>query len=301
MKKEVLELLITNPKGLYVDCTVGTGGHTEEILKAKANQNVSIIGMDRDGLALDIARKRLKVYGERVRLIQGNFGDMEKHLAGRKYDGFLLDLGISSLQLADSSRGFSYMKDAPIDMAMGEDGHSVRKMLAGATKEEISRILKEYGEERRHRMIAKSIVRMRDSEEIVRTGQLVEAVKEVIYPNRVYGALSRVFQAFRIWANEELDNLRLFLPQALELLNTRGRIAIISYHSLEDRIVKRFFVQEEKDCICPPSFPVCVCDKQAALRIITRKPVLPSQLEIEKNTRARSAKLRVAERIRNEQ
>jgi 16S rRNA (cytosine1402-N4)-methyltransferase len=174
-------------------------------------------------------------------------------------------------------------------------------MLAGATKEEISRILKEYGEERRHRMIAKSIVRMRDSEEIVRTGQLVEAVKEVIYPNRVYGALSRVFQAFRIWANEELDNLRLFLPQALELLNTRGRIAIISYHSLEDRIVKRFFVQEEKDCICPPSFPVCVCDKQAALRIITRKPVLPSQLEIEKNTRARSAKLRVAERIRNEQ
>ncbi len=297
MKREVLELLIKDPKGLYVDCTIGTGGHTEEILKSRTNQDVTVIGIDRDGLALDIAKKRLKGYQKRLKLVQGNFRDLEKHLAGRKYDGFLLDLGISSLQLADSSRGFSYMEDGPIDMAMGEDGSSVREMLSGAGQEEISRILKEFGEEKRHRVIAKSIVRARDLEEIVRTGQLVKAVKEVIYPNKIYGTLSRVFQAFRIWANDELENLRVFLPQAVRLLNTGGRIAIISYHSLEDRIVKRFFVHEEKDCICPPDFPVCVCDKQAKLRIITRQPVLPAPSEIEENTRARSAKLRVAERI----
>lgn len=300
MKKEVLEFLIKDPKGLYVDCTIGTGGHTEEILKSKTNQNVTVIGMDRDGLALDIARKRLKRYGKRLRLIQGNFRDLEKHLTGRKYDGFLLDLGISSLQLADRSRGFSYMEDGPIDMAMGEDGASVKEMLSGAGQEEISRILKEFGEERRHRMIAKSIVRTRDLEEIVRTRQLVDAVKEVIYPDKIYGTLSRVFQAFRIWANDELENLRGFLPQAVRLLNTGGRIAVISYHSLEDRIVKRFFVYEEKDCICPSDFPVCACDKQVKLRIITRQPVLPAPSEIEENTRARSAKLRVAERTQDE-
>jgi len=293
MKKEVLELLLKDPKGLYVDCTIGTGGHTEEILKSKTNQNVTVIGMDR-------ARKRLKGYGERLRLIQGNFRDLEKHLAGRKYDGFLLDLGISSLQLADKSRGFSYMEDGPIDMAMGEDGASVKEMLSIAGQEEISRILKEFGEERRHRMIAKSIVRTRELEEIVRTRQLVDAVKEVIYPDKIYGTLSRVFQAFRIWANDELENLRVFLPQAVRLLNTGGRIAVISYHSLEDRIVKRFFVHEEKDCICPPDFPVCACDKQAKLRIITRQPVLSAPSEIEENTRARSAKLRVAERTQDE-
>ena len=297
MKKEILDLLIKNPKGIYVDCTVGTGGHTEGILKAKGNRNISVVGIDRDGMALDIARKRLERYGERVKLIQGNFREIEEYLAGGRYDGFLLDLGISSLQLDDSCRGFSYMKDGPIDMAMGEDANSVSEMLSGADRRQISRIIKVYGEERKHGIIAESIVKMRGSEAIERTGQLVEAVKKVVSPNRLYSTLSRVFQAFRIWANDEIENLKIFLPQALRLLSPHGRIAVISYHSIEDRIVKRFFIHQAKSCVCPPDFPVCVCDKRSDLKIITNKPVLPSFSEIENNRRARSAKLRVAERI----
>src|SRR6056297_1314844 len=189
------------------------------------------------------------------------------------------------------------MKYGPFNMARREDAKPDSDMLSCADRRQISRIIKVYGEERKHGIIAESIVKMRGSEAIERTGQLVEAVKKVVSPNRLYSTLSRVFQAFRIWANDEIENLKIFLPQALRLLSPHGRIAVISYHSIEDRIVKRFFIHQAKSCVCPPDFPVCVCDKRSELKIITNKPVLPSFSEIENNRRARSAKLRVAERI----
>ena len=298
MKREVLDYLVTDPEGLYVDCTLGTGGHALEILRE--NRKARLIGVDRDGAALDLARERLSSFTPRVEFVLGNFREPGKYLGERRCDGFLLDLGISSFQLSDESRGFSYMKNGPLDMSMGSGSRSVIEFITSADSDMIKEVLKELGEVRTPGRIAKRIIEARDRQKIEETYQLRDVVAGVVPPHRLYGTLSRVFQALRIWANDEIGSLEDFLRNSLMYLKAGGRIVIISYHSLEDRLVKHFFREKAKGCICPPDFPVCTCGGKPELRIITARPVMPARDEIEANSRARSAKLRAAERISDE-
>lgn len=291
-----MELLLSRRSGLFVDGTVGTGGHTELILNT-AGPSAEVLGIDRDAGALEDARARLAGFGERVNLVCANFRDIARLLGGRKADGFLLDLGVSTYQLSDASRGFSYMANGPLDMAMGRDGFSVAEFISSSGEREIADVLRAYGEERRSRAIAREIVRFRDSRGMGSTLQLREAVAKVVPGRDVNGTLSRVFQALRVWANEELESLSEFLPAAVEHSNPGARIVVISYHSLEDRIVKRFFRQEAIGCVCPKDFPECRCGKLPRLTVLTRSAVRPSSEEIERNSRSRSAKLRAAERL----
>lgn len=296
MADVVVSFLLEKRGSCFIDATVGTGGHTEALCAAGGGR-MTVIGVDRDRTALETARSRLAPFGDRVRLVCGNFRDVARLVDTRGCDGFMLDLGLSSLQLEDDTRGFSYLRDGPLEMAMGEDGRSVRDLLATADVDEIGRILKEYGEVKRSRAVARRIVEARERERIERTRELRAVVERVIPQRGRMAALSRIFQAFRVWANEELDNLRAVLPDALDLLRPGGRLAVISYHSLEDRIVKRFFRREERGCICPPDIPECRCGRVPRLRVLTPKPIYPSAREIEENPRARSARLRVAEKI----
>jgi 16S rRNA (cytosine1402-N4)-methyltransferase len=296
LAEAAVELLLEGGAGLLVDGTAGTGGHTELILE-RSGESTEVLGIDRDPGAIEEARARLARFGTRLKLVCANFREITSILAGRKADGFLLDLGISTYQLSDAKRGFSYVANGPLDMAMGEDARSVEEFVASADERSLARVLREYGEERRSRAIARNIVRSRDSRGMGSTLQLREAVERAAPREDVNGTLSRVFQALRIWANGELESLAAFLPQAVEMSNPGARIVIISYHSLEDRIVKRFFRQEEHGCICPKDFPECRCGKSPRLAIVTRSAVRPSPEEIERNSRARSAKLRAAERL----
>jgi 16S rRNA (cytosine1402-N4)-methyltransferase len=296
LAETAVDLLVARPGGLFVDGTAGTGGHTELIL-ARAGEGSHVIAIDRDPGAIEAARGRLATFGARLALVRGNFRDIPAILGGRKADGFLLDLGVSTFQLSDATRGFSYQRSGPLDMAMGEDGRSVEELIARADEREIAGVLREYGEERRSRAIAREIARRRDAQGIRSTLQLREAVAKVAPADDLNGTLSRVFQALRIWANEELESLAAFLPRSVELTNPGGRIVIISYHSLEDRAVKRFFREEALGCTCPKDFPVCRCGKLPRLKVLTRSAVRPSAEEIERNTRARSARLRAAERL----
>ncbi|MCK4538082.1 MAG: 16S rRNA (cytosine(1402)-N(4))-methyltransferase RsmH [Candidatus Krumholzibacteria bacterium] len=296
MVEEVTGYLITDPEGIYVDATLGLGGHTESFLKA-AGPKARVIGIDLDENAIRMARERLAEYGERVTYVCGNFRDIDTHLGGGKYNGILVDLGMSSFQISDRERGFSYMEDGPLGMSMGTEGRSVRSLLADGEEKEIADIIWRFGEEKKSRRIAKWIVKTRENEEIVSTSQLRLIVEKALPSRGLIGSLSRVFQAFRIWANDELENLRAFLPQAAALLIPGGRLAVLSYHSLEDRIVKNYFRQEEKGCICPPDFPQCNCGRVPTLKLLMRRAGKPSLEEIESNPRSRSARLRVAERL----
>ncbi len=293
---EVVRFLMTGREGTYIDGTVGTGGHAEAILEA-GGEGVGLVGIDRDPKALAVAAERLKKFGDRVRLVRGNFSDISKHLDGERCEGALLDLGISSLQIADGDRGFSYLEDGPLDMAMGPDDGDVQDLLDTVSERELAGIIREYGEERRSRAIAREIVGERSGGRIERTARLRAAIERVAPARDAVSTLARVFQALRIWANGELEALTAFLPTALELCTPGGRLVLISYHSLEDRIVKRFFRAEEKGCTCPSDFPECVCGKEPRLRVITRRPVVPGEEEISENPRARSARLRAAERL----
>jgi 16S rRNA (cytosine1402-N4)-methyltransferase len=281
---------------LLVDATVGTGGHTVRLLESGGPER-SVIGIDRDPKALQVASRRLSAYGERVHLVCGNFRRITALLDGRTCDGILLDLGVSSLQIADPHRGFSYLADGPLDMSMGSDGRPVIDLLASASEREIAQVLKMFGEERRSRAIARAIVRARERREITTSAELRHVVEHAVPARGLISTLARVFQSLRIWANEELESLKEFLPQAVESLNTGGCLVVISYHSLEDRVVKNFFRREEKGCICPSDIPTCRCGRQATLKILTRRPQRPTSVEVEGNPRARSAKLRAAERI----
>jgi 16S rRNA (cytosine1402-N4)-methyltransferase len=296
MVEEVTGYLITDPKGIYVDATLGLGGHTENFLKA-AGPEARVIGIDLDENAIRMARKRLAAFGERVTYVCGNFRDISTHLGGRKYNGILVDFGMSSFQIADRERGFSYMEDGPLDMSMGGDGRSVRSLLANGEEKEIANIIWRFGEEKKSRRIAKWIVKTRENEEIESTSQLRSIIEKASSSRGLIGSLSRVFQAFRIWANDELESIKVFLPQAAALLTPGGRLAVLSYHSLEDRIVKNYFRQEEKGCICPPDFPQCNCGRVPTLKLLMRRVGKPSMEEIESNPRSRSARLRVAERL----
>ncbi|MDD3642145.1 MAG: 16S rRNA (cytosine(1402)-N(4))-methyltransferase RsmH [Candidatus Krumholzibacteria bacterium] len=292
----VVRVMMTGQSGLFIDGTVGTGGHSAALLES-GPAGMSLLGIDRDPAALDEARTRLAPYGDRVTLVQGDFAEVERIAGGRECRGILLDLGISSLQIADRRRGFSYLEDGPLDMAMGPGGRSVADLLGTAGEAEIARVIREYGEERGSRRIAAEIVRERRRGPIERTGRLREAVERVSHPARIIPTLARVFQALRIWANRELEALQAFLPQALRLCVPGGRIAIISYHSLEDRMVKQFFRGESQGCQCPPDFPRCICGRTPTLRLLTRRPLTPDAAEKDSNPRARSARLRAAERM----
>ena len=294
----VIDLLNPIPGGRYVDGTLGAGGHSKGLLSASAPDG-QVVGFDRDPTALELAQKNLADFGERMIYIQDSYINFQSHLNNLNWhfvDGILLDLGLSSMQLDTPERGFSFREDGPLDMRFDpRQPLTAADLVNESSREELANIIFTYGEEKLARKIADAIIANRP---LVRTKDLAELIKKVARnPKSKTHPATRTFQALRIVVNRELEALEAFLPTALESLNTGGRLAIIAFHSLEDRIVKQFFRKESKDCICPPDFPVCVCDHQARLKELSRRPIRPEEEEISQNPRARSAKLRVAEKI----
>ncbi|GIW46646.1 MAG: ribosomal RNA small subunit methyltransferase H [Deltaproteobacteria bacterium] len=303
MVREVIEFLNPSPGGIYVDATLGLGGHTEAILKA-SGAKARVIGFDVDEQALSLAKKRLCAFSENVVFVNENFSRIEevlKSLGIEEVDGVVADLGLSSFQLEGSKRGFSFLRDEPLDMRMDKRiGVTAFNLINELDFEELYNIFKTYGEERWARRIARCIIRYRSQKPIKTTLELAEIVSEAIpkrfHPRGIHPA-TRVFQALRIAVNKELENLEVFLRKAIPLLKRGGKIAVISFHSLEDRKVKNVFREFSLSCICPPGLPVCGCGRRGMLRVLTRSPVRPSSQEVSNNPRARSAKLRVGERI----
>ncbi|BBA71477.1 Ribosomal RNA small subunit methyltransferase H [Geobacter sulfurreducens] len=303
MPAEVLEYLSPRPGGVYVDGTLGGAGHARLILEA-ASPDGMLIGFDRDPAALEVARERLASFGERFRPVPGNFSEMGRVLAELGVDGvdgFLLDVGVSSHQLDTAERGFSFLTDAPLDMRMNTLVPGTAADLVNDLDEhELARIIKEYGEERWARRIASFIVKARVDGPIERTLQLVDIIKGAIprgaWEERIHPA-TRTFQALRIAVNDELGSLERGLESALGLLRPGGRGVVISFHSLEDRIVKTMFRRYAQGCTCPKELPRCVCGGVPRLRILTGRPVMAGDAEVAENPRARSAKLRAAEKL----
>jgi len=301
--KEIIHALQPKSAGHYVDCTVGAGGHSAGILEASAPEGL-LLGFDLDPQALAIARERLAAFGERTRLVQDSYTHLSQVLAELRWPavaGILLDLGVSSMQLNTAERGFSFLQDAPLDMRFSPDSETTAADLVNNLDEvELADTIFRYGEDRNSRRIARAIVRARP----LRTTKALAAViagaatRQGESRGRIHPA-TRTFQALRIAVNQELAALETVLPQAVEALELGGRLAVISFHSLEDRIVKDFIRTETRDCICPPRQPVCTCGHKATLHEVTHKPIIPTEVEMKANSRARSAKLRVAERIRS--
>ena len=299
---ECIEGLNIRPDGIYVDGTLGGAGHSFQI--AARLKDGKLIGIDRDQVALKAAGERLSVYGERVQLVHSNFCHMAqvlKELNIQGVDGILLDLGVSSPQLDDGQRGFSYMVDAPLDMRMNSaDSLSAHTVVNTWSQEELKRILYNYGEERYAPQIAAAICRKRAEKPIETTLELVEIIKNAM-PSAALREkqhpAKRSFQAIRIAVNDELGAVEQIMADAVELLNPGGRLCIITFHSLEDRIVKLGMQDAAKGCTCPPNFPVCVCGKKPKVKLITKKPIVASDEELEENPRSRSAKLRICEKI----
>jgi 16S rRNA (cytosine1402-N4)-methyltransferase len=300
--RETIELLAAERGGLFVDCTVGLGGHSEAILQASADAQV--LGIDRDDEALELARKRLAQYGSRFRAVHADFRELTRVLATaevKQARGILADLGVSSWQLDSPARGFSFRHQAPLDMRMdAQSGETVAELLGRLSEVEIARIIFEYGEERRSRRIARWIVERRERGEPVSTtrdlADLVERAVGAGKQRRIHPA-TRTFQALRIAVNRELEDLDRFVTEAVDFLEPEGRLAVISFHSLEDRIIKRTLLQLSGRCQCPPRLPMCVCGARKIVDILTRRPVTPGDEEIAANPRARSAKLRVARKL----
>lgn len=286
------------PGGRFVDCTIGTGGHAEAILQ-QCLPGGSLLGIDADPKALEITRQRLERYGPAVTLVNDNFRHLEDICQAHglsQVDGVLLDLGISSLQLDDSDRGFSFRFDAPLDMRFNPaQTTTAAELLNTLDENQLASLLREYGEERHSRLIAQRIISHRP---ISTTRQLVDIIEHIpgMIPGRIHPA-TRTFQALRIAVNLEIESLTDVLGQAVRVLGKGGRMVVISYHSLEDRLVKRFMHEESRGCLCPPDVPVCQCNHIARLRLVNRKVITPSEAEQEANPRSRSAKLRAAERL----
>ena len=300
--EECIQGLAIKPDGIYVDGTLGGAGHSSRIA-AKLTTG-RLIGIDRDKVALEAAAERLRPFEDRVTLVHANFCDMDQALQGLgidKVDGILLDLGVSSPQLDDGQRGFSYMTDAPLDMRMnGEDTRDARQIVNTWSYEELKRILYDYGEERFAPRIAAAICRRREQAPIETTLELVDVIKSAMPASALrekQHPAKRSFQAIRIAVNDELGAVETVMKKAVPLLNPVGRLAVITFHSLEDRIVKNAMAEAAKGCTCPPSFPVCVCGKKPQVRIVTRKPIVSGEEELERNPRARSAKLRICEKL----
>ena len=307
---ECLESLTIRPDGVYVDGTVGGAGHSSHILMQLGRGGL-LIGTDRDSEALAAAEERLRMTREAIpeenradyRLVKSNYADIPSVLASMgldRADGILLDLGVSSYQLDNPERGFSYMKDAPLDMRMDtEESLTAADLLNTAAEAELARILRDYGEERFAGLIAKRIVLYRRTKPLETTGELVRIIEQAIpakYRNTGGHPAKRTFQAVRIALNHELTTLESCLSGLIDVLSPGGRLSVITFHSLEDRIVKNAFRTAESPCICPKDFPVCVCGRVSKGKVVTRKPILPSEEETEQNSRSASAKLRVFEK-----
>ena len=297
--KEAVDVLNVRPDGVYVDGTAGGGGHSAEILSRLTTGRLYSIDQDPDAIAAVTERFQ---GDDRSTIVQGNFGDMKALLNERgvyAVDGVLLDIGVSSHQLDDGSRGFSYHEDAPLDMRMSQSGETAADLVNSLSVGELSRIISLYGEEKYAFSIAKGIVRVREEKPIATTLELAEIVKENVpqKARRDGHPARKTFQALRIAVNHELDVLESGLQGAFELLDPGGRLSVITFHSLEDRIVKQFMRDKAQGCTCPKDFPVCVCGKKPQVNIVTRKPIIPSDEELERNPRARSAKLRVCEKL----
>jgi len=294
---EALDGLRVKAGGRYIDCTLGTGGHAIAILERSEPEGM-LLGMDLDPMAVQVSRQRLSTYGDRVRLVNRSFTQLKAAASAEGFipaDGVLLDLGMSSLQLEHAERGFSFQKEGPLDMRMDPEEQLTADQLVNELDEkELTEIIANFGEEAKSRVIARAIVRNRP---LKTTLQLADVVaRSVGRRGRIHPA-TKTFQALRIAVNNELDALSSVLPQTTEVLATGGTLAVITFHSLEDRLVKRYFAKESRDCICPPELPVCVCTHKRTLKTLTRKPVRPSAEEISRNPRSRSAKLRVALRV----
>lgn len=311
--KEVIESLDPRPNQNFVDCTLGGGGHAVEILK-RISPNGRLLGIDLDPRAIEDAK--LKVENEKLALseveglkvdrliaVQENFKNLKEIVLQNNFkniSGILIDLGFSSMQITDPKKGFSFQIDAPLDMRYGEEGETAAAIINNRPEDELEKILKEYGEERFAKQITKKICEVRMVRSIRTTFELVDVISEAVPKRFQHGRIhfaTKTFQALRIMVNDELNNLRLVLPQAVEMLIPGGRMAVISFHSLEDRIVKQFFKRESTDCLCPKEFPVCRCGHKANIKIITLKPIIPTEEETKINSRSRSAKLRVAEKL----
>lgn len=299
---ECIDNLNIKPDGIYVDGTMGGGGHSLEI--AKRLTTGRLICIDQDPNAHEAAGKRLAEYKDRITFVRDNFGNIKSILDSlgiEKIDGMLLDIGVSSHQLDEAERGFSYQQDAPLDMRMNPDRpFSAYDVVNGYDEDELDRVIFTYGEERWARRIAQFIVKEREAKPIETTGELVDIIKKAVPKGARKGGphpAKRTFQAIRIEVNGELEVLQRAIDDVAARLAVGGRLCIITFHSLEDRIVKEAFRKQENPCICPPQFPVCVCGKKPLGRVITRKPILPSKEELEENPRSRSAKLRVLEGV----
>lgn len=295
---ETIAALEVRPGGLYIDCTVGAGGHTAAILES-CSPGGRVLGLDVDPEALEIAKTALSKYGESVRLVNANFNRLEEVCSRHQFgpvDGVLFDLGMSSLQLADKKRGFSFQHEAPLDMRFAPDQDvTAARIVNEYPEKELAALIRTYGEERRSRRIARYIVQNRP---LRTTLQLAQVITRAFNGERgrIHPA-TRTFQALRIAVNREIDNLRAALGQAVRLLSQGGRLAVISFHSLEDREVKEFMSREAKGCLCPPHTPACTCGHTPRLRLVTRKVIKPTENEIAANPRSRSARMRVAQRI----
>ncbi|MEY8332950.1 16S rRNA (cytosine(1402)-N(4))-methyltransferase RsmH [Lachnospiraceae bacterium 47-T17] len=302
--EETIEHLNIRPEGVYVDGTLGGGGHAARVL-GQLSGSGRLIGIDQDADAIAAAKERLRDYEGRLTVIHSNYAAMKQeltHIGISRVDGIVLDLGVSSFQLDTPQRGFSYRTDdAPLDMRMDRrERISARDIVNSYSEGELYRIIRDYGEDRFAKNIAKHIVAARTRAPIETAGQLNDAIRAAIPKSRANTGghpAKRTYQAIRIECNHELDVLREHLDEMIDLLNPGGRLCVITFHSLEDRIVKTIFKTNERPCTCPPDFPVCVCGKQPKGRVLTKKPILPTKGEIEKNSRAKSAKLRVFERM----
>ena len=300
--EETVDGLAIKPDGIYVDATLGGGGHSYQVC-GRLGDTGRLIGIDQDEAAIEAAGKRLECFGEKVTIIRSNYCDMKQklHETGvEKVDGIILDLGVSSYQLDTADRGFSYRADAPLDMRMDQRQQTTAKDIINTYSEaELYRVIRDYGEDKFAKNIAKHIVMEREKHTIETTGQLNEVIRRAIpmkFQKTGGHPSKRTFQAIRIELNRELEVLRESLDDMIEMLNPGGRICIITFHSLEDRIVKSAFRKNENPCTCPSHFPVCVCGNVSKGKVITRKPILPGEVELEHNSRSKSAKLRIFER-----
>ena len=299
---ETIELLNVRPDGVYVDLTTGGGGHSLAIAE-RLGKGGRLICFDRDADALEAAKARLKAHADKITFVKDNFGEAAEVISemGVRADGVIADLGISSFQIDNIARGFSYASDSPLDMRMDADGGvTAADLVNEADERTLARIISEYGEEKFASRIARFICEERKRERIETAGRLTEIIKSAIpaAARRTGGnPAKRTFQALRIEVNDELDELKRLMANFCDMLNVGGRIAVISFHSLEDRIVKQSFAELARTCTCPPDLPVCVCGTVPKVKVLTKKPILPSERELEENKRSHSAKLRAAERI----
>lgn len=300
MVTEVVGLLVTRVDGTYLDLTAGGGGHLKALAEV-LNEKAGLYAVDRDPAAVHWVERALAGFLQFKKIIKAAFGDIAGVVAQfeeKTFDGIFLDLGLSSRQVDEGERGFSFQSDAPLDMRFDtETGATAADLINTLDERELGTLFKTFGEERLASKIARAVVRERQKKMILTTAQLREIVLEVVRPPFQIKSLARVFQAMRMAVNRELEELQRVLPAAVTLLKPGGRLAVISYHSLEDRTVKKFFQQAARGCVCPPHLPQCVCGQKPSLRILTKKPVTPRKSEIEKNSRARSARLRVVEKI----